>query len=296
VVLAAGLEPVETVVGVEDVPSGFATVAPCVGDVELATGFALETVADAAGVPNGLDTVAAGVAEGGTLAGATVADRTFAVMLADPAELGLAPTDAGAPVTGVVACAVATAAALPAGLESDATLVLVLGVVAAVVAAGVVAFDAGAMLTATEAGAFPFVDAGGFGADAVCTVSAGDEGLVPGFTLPGVPAPFCATGTVPAPGVPIPGNTVPCCRLPSFGLAEEGVADAAAVAGGCVATGGCFSGKLMGGNLGGTGMGAGAAVAPLVGSCGFRRNTFISGALAAGGGPFRRAADALSAA
>jgi hypothetical protein len=101
-VLAAGLEPVEAVVGVEGVPSGFATVAPCVGGLELAAGFALEAVAEAAAVPNGLDTVAPWVAGGGTLAGATVADRTLAVMLADPAELGLDATEAGAPLTAVV--------------------------------------------------------------------------------------------------------------------------------------------------------------------------------------------------
>jgi hypothetical protein len=216
VVLGPGLEAVEAVVDVEDVPSGFATVAPC---VELATGFALEVVADAAaGVPRGLDTVAPWGAGDGTLAGATVADRTFAVMLADPAEPGLDPEGAGAPVTGIVAGALATAGAAPAALELETTTALVLGVVAAIVA-GAVSFEVvpGAMFTAIEAGALPFVEGAGLAVAVDCTVSAGDDGLAPGFTLPWVPAAFCAFGTVPAPGVPIPGNTVPCCRLPSFG-------------------------------------------------------------------------------
>jgi len=207
---------VEAVVDVEDVPSGFATVAPC---VELATGFALEVVADAAaGVPRGLDTVAPWGAGDGTLAGATVADRTFAVMLADPAELGLDPEGAGAPVTGIVAGALATDGAAPAALELETTTALVLGVVAAIVA-GAVSFEVvpGAMLTAIETGALPFVEGAGLAVAVDCTVSAGDDGLGPGFTLPWVSAAFCAFGTVPAPGVPIPGNTVPCCRLPSFG-------------------------------------------------------------------------------
>jgi len=214
-VLGAGLEAVEAVVDVEDVPSGFATVAPC---VELAAGFALEAVAEAAaGVPSGLDTVAPWDAGDGTLAGATVADRTFAVMLADPAELGLDPEGAGAPVTGIVAGAPATAGAA-AALELETTTALALGVVAAIVVAGAVGFEVvpAAMLTAIEAGALPFVEGAGLAVAVDCTVSAGDDG-VPGFTLPWVPAAFCAFGTVPAPGVPIPGNTVPCCRLPSFG-------------------------------------------------------------------------------
>jgi hypothetical protein len=217
VALGAGLEAVEAVVDVEDVPSGVATVAPC---VELAAGFALEAVAEAAaGVPSGLDTVATWGAGDGTLAGATVADRTFAVMLADPAELGLDPEGAGAPVTGIVAGAPATAGAAPAALEPETTTALVLGVVAAIVVADAVGFEVvlGAMLTAIEAGALPFVEGAGLAVAVDCTVSAGDDGLVPGFTLPWVPAAFCAFGTVPAPGVPIPGNTVPGCRLPSFG-------------------------------------------------------------------------------
>jgi hypothetical protein len=139
-------------------------------------------------------------------------------MLADPAELGFEPEEAGAPVAGIVGGAVVTARAVPAALELETTTALVLGAVAFVVA-GAVGFEGvpGATLTATDAGVLPFVEAAGLLAAVVCTVSAGDEGLVLGFTLPGAPAAFCAFGTVPAPGVPIPGNTVPCCRLPSFG-------------------------------------------------------------------------------
>jgi hypothetical protein len=264
--------------------------------VELAAGFALEAVAEvAAGVPSGLDIVAPWVAGGGTLAGATAADRTFAVMLADPAELGLDPEEAGAPVAGIVGGAVVTAGAVPAALELETTTALVLGAVAFVVA-GAVGFEgvAGAMLTAIDAEALPFVEVAGLAVAVVCAASVGDDELIAGFTLPWVPAAFCAPGTVPAPGVPIPGKTVPCCRLPSFGRAADG-AVVAAVAAGCVATAGCFSGKLMGGNLGGTGIEAGAA-ADSVGACGLRRNTSISGALAAGAGPFLRAAEAVSAA
>ena len=286
----------EAVVDVEDVPSGFATVALCVG-VELAAGFALVAVADAAaGVPSGLDSVAPWVAGGGTLAGATVANGTFAVMLADPAELGLDPEGAGAPGTVAGAGATPRAVPVPAALELEATTALVLGVVAAVVVAGAVGFEVvpGTRLTAIEAGALPFVEGAGLAVAVVCTVSEGDDGSVPGFTLPGVATAFCVTGTVPAPGVPIPGKTVPCCRLPSFGRVADG-AEVAAVAAGCVATAGCFSGKLMGGNWGGTGIGAGAA-ADSVGAGGLRRNTFISGALAAGTGPFLRAAEAVSVA
>ena len=206
----SGFATVAVLVDAEGVPSGFATVALCAGVVELMAGFALAVVPGvAAGVAGGLDTVAPWLAEEGALAGATVADKTFAVMFAEPAELGFDP-DAGATVG---------SAEVPVALEFDATAVLVpLGVVA-VVDAGATGLPvlAGATLTATDAGALLFVEAAGLLAVVVCTVSTGDEGLVLGFTLPGVPAVFCALGTVPAPGVPIPGNTVPCCRLPSFG-------------------------------------------------------------------------------
>jgi len=217
----SGFATVAVVVDAADVPSEFVTVALCVGVVEVMAGFALPVVAGvAAGVPSGLDTVAPWLAEEGALAGATVADKTFAVMFAEPAELGFVP-DAGALLTGAVPDAVATARAVgvAAALEFDATTALVpLGVVAVVVAgAAGLPVPAGAMLTATDAGALLFVAAAGLLAVVVCTASAGDEGLVLGFMLPGVPAAFCAAGTVPAPGVPIPGNTVPCCRLPSFG-------------------------------------------------------------------------------
>jgi hypothetical protein len=216
----SGFATVAVVVDAEDVPSGFATVALRVG-AEVMAGFALAVVAGVtAGVTSGLDTVAPWLAEEGALAGATVADKTFAVMFAEPAELGFDP-GAGVPLTGAVPDAVATAGAVefPAALEFDATTALVPLGVAAVVVAGAAGLlvPAGAMLTATDAGALLFVEAAGLLAAVVCTVSAGDEGLVLGFTLPGVPAVFCAFGTVPAPGVPIPGNTVPCCRLPSFG-------------------------------------------------------------------------------
>jgi hypothetical protein len=212
----SGFATVAVVVDAEDVPSGFATVALRVG-AEVMAGFALAVVAGVtAGVTSGLDTVAPWLAEEGALAGATVADKTFAVMFAEPAELGFDP-GAGALLTGAVPDAVATAGAVevPAALEFDATTALVPpGVVAGAVGLLV---PAGAMLTATDAGALLFVEAAGLLAAVVCTVSAGDDGLVLGFTLPGVPAVFCAFGTVPTPGVPIPGNTVPCCRLPSFG-------------------------------------------------------------------------------
>jgi hypothetical protein len=215
----SGFAAVAVVVDAEDVPSGFATVALRVG-AEVMAGFALAVVAGVtAGVTSGLDTVAPWLAEEGALAGATVADKTFAVMFAEPAELGFDP-GAGALLTGAPdAVATAGAVEVPAALEFDATTALVpLGVVAVVVAgAAGLLVPAGAMLTATDAGALLFVEAAGLLAAVVCTVSAGDEGLVLGFTLPWVPAAFCAFGTVPAPGVPIPGNTVPCCRLPSFG-------------------------------------------------------------------------------
>ena len=264
----SGLATVAVVVDAEDVPSGFAAVALCVGIVEVvAAGFAVAVVAGvAAGVPSGLDTVAPWLAEEGALAGATVADKTFAVMFAEPAELGFDP-DAGALLTRAVPDAVATAwvVEVPAALEFDSTAALVpLGVVVVVVAgAAGLPLPAGAMLTATDAGALLFVAAAGLLAAVVCTVSAGDEGLELGFTLPGAPAAFCAAGTVPAPGVPIPGNTVPCCRLPSFGRVAGGV-EIAAAAGGCVAAAACFSGKLIGGNFGGTGIGAGAAAVSVV--------------------------------
>ena len=140
-------------------------------------------------------------------------------MLAAPAELGLDSDVAGTP-TPAGACAVATAGVVPFPVAPDGEgVVVLLGVaVAFVVTPGFgFAVFAAAMLTAIEAGGLPLGEGAGLGAAAVWTVTAGDDGLPPGFTLPGVPAAFCAFGTVPAPGVPWPGKTVPCCKLPSFG-------------------------------------------------------------------------------
>jgi len=102
----------------------------------------------------------------------------------------------------------------------------------------------------------------------------------------------CACGTVPAPGVPMPGKTVPCCKLPTLGCV--GVGDGCVLAAVCVLDGVCFSGKLIGGSFGGTGMGAGVDVATDSAACGLRRNTPISGAVAAGTGPLRRFEAAVS--
>lgn len=282
-----------------DVASGFAIAAPCV-DEGVAAGLEADAVTEVVGeVPSGLETVAPWAAVGDALAGATVADKTFAVILAAPAELGVDPGEDGAPtvaVAGVVATAGAAPFRLP--LEGDGALVLLGAAAAFVVTAGVVfCVFVGAMLTAIEAGAFALVDGAGLPCAVICTVSAGDDALLAGLTLLGVPAAFCAAGTVPAPGVPIPGNTVPCCKLPSFGWFAEGV-EMGAVAEGCVAAdwfaADCFSGKLIGGNSGGTGMGAGAAAVSVVGASGLRLNTFINGALAAGTGPFLRAVAVVS--
>lgn len=60
------------------------------------------------------------------------------------------------------------------------------------------------------------------------------------------------------------------------------MADAVA---GCEAGVACFSGKLMGGSFGGTGMGAAVVAESTGGGSGFRRNTPMSGAEAAGAGP-----------
>lgn len=206
--------------GAGEIPSGFATVAPCVDEVVVVARLEADAVTGLVGdVPSGLETVAPCDVAGGAFADATVADKTFAVMLAAPAELGLDAEAAGVPAV-AVAGAVATVGAVtfPVALEGDGVPVL-LGVAAAFVFTAGVGFDtfAVAMLTAIEAGALPLVDDAGLLGAVVCTVRAGDEALLAGFSLLGVPAAFCAAGTVPAPGVPIPGNTVPCCRLPSFG-------------------------------------------------------------------------------
>jgi hypothetical protein len=223
--VAAGVAAVAAIV--DDAPSGFATVAPCGAFVG---GWALAPDAEE-GNPNGLATVATGAAEGGAFEGATVADRTFAVTLAEPVELGVEPEDAGdeaeetsvdAATTGALALAPALelgAEAEPPGLVEELTTLVVAGF-----ALGLAAV-VGAMLTAIEAGGLPFAavlagEAAGLAetsAGLVCTTIAGEDVLAVGATLLGVAAAVCMAVTVPAPGVPMPGNTVPCCRLPSFG-------------------------------------------------------------------------------
>lgn len=209
---------------VDDAPSGFATVAPCGAFVG---GLALAPDAEE-GNPNGLATVATGAAEGGAFEGATVADRTFAVTLAEPAELGVEPEEVGDEAEGASVDAATTGALAPAlelgvkaeplGLVGELATLVVVGFVLGLAAA------VGAMLTAIEVGGLPLAaapaDAAAGWAETnaglVCTTIAGEEALAVGATL-GAAAAVCVAGTVPAPGVPMPGNTVPCCKLPSFG-------------------------------------------------------------------------------
>ncbi len=213
------------VVVVDDAPGGFATVAPCGAVVgELAP-----AVEAGEGNPNGLATVATGADEGGAFEGATVADRTFAVTLAEPAELGVDSDEAGDEAEGIPVDVAAAAGAFvlatvlelgvvgePPALFGEAATLVVVGF--ALGLASVV----GAMLTAIDAGGLPFATGPGAaglaetGAGLVCTTIAGEEAFAAGAMLLGAAA-ACVAGTVPPPGVPMPGNTVPCCKLPSFG-------------------------------------------------------------------------------
>ena len=92
----ATVAPCETVaaaVAVEDdaggSPSGFETVAPC--DAGAVVAAAMLLAVDGVAGPGGLAAVVAGVVAAGAL---TVADRTLAVMLGEPAELGVELTGA----------------------------------------------------------------------------------------------------------------------------------------------------------------------------------------------------------
>lgn len=190
----------------------------------------------------------------------TVADITLAVMLGEPAELGVA--------SGGAAGAEAVGVAL-AGSELA-------------VGSGTVVVDAGSLFVATLVPGcvepkLTVIELGGLAA------GAGEVGVV--FTARSeyiftAGALAWAAGTLPDPGAPMPGNTVPCCRLPTLGCAAEGAADADVV---CATAG--FSGKLIGGNLGGTGIGACAVTGSLAAGCGLRRNTPTRGAEAAGCAP-----------
>jgi hypothetical protein len=204
--------------------------------------------------------------------GETVADSTLAVILGEPAELGVV----------LVAAALAGAGATFAPASVDAAVFSTIGVAAAVVsplAVAEISGCTGATLMLIELGAAPDTGAGEVGTVFTANSEFGFAAAEAALTVV-----VCAVGTLPAPGVPMPGKTVPCCRLPVFGRAAEGVADAFAVV--CVGAAACFSGKLIGGNLGGTGIGACAVVVVSVaGACGLRRNTPIKGALAAGAGP-----------
>jgi hypothetical protein len=173
-VLAEVVAELVAVAGAE-VPSGLATVAPC----ETVVGAAA-LVDDAGGNPSGFETVAAdaggvavaalmlgvdGVAGAGTLApvaagveavGAlTVAERTFAVMLGDPAELGVEVAVAGVDA-GVEAGSAAATAEFVTTLAGAAELFEATLGFSAVVGAGVIlgpAVCAGPTLTLMLAGA-----------------------------------------------------------------------------------------------------------------------------------------------
>jgi hypothetical protein len=201
----------------------------------------------------------------------TVAESTLAVILGEPAELGV--------VTAGPALVGDDATLAPASV--DALVFSTTGGAAtgdSLFALDELAGCAGATLTLIELGAAPDVGAGEVG-----IVFTASSGFGFGATEAVLSVEVCTEGTLPAPGVPMPGKTVPCCRLPSFGRAAEGATDALVVD--CAGAAACFSGKLIGGNLGGTGIGACAVVESVAGACGLRRNMPIKGALAAGAGP-----------
>ena len=141
--------------GVEDcsfvAPAGFATVAVCVAEAATAGAAGAATVCAVgevvcAGVASAV--AAAEVAGGGA---ATVADTTLAVMLGDPAELGVAEAAVVFEGEGVGAAGVAVAVATVAGTAALLEATLVFSAAGGVSTAG--PFCGGATLTLIVAGA-----------------------------------------------------------------------------------------------------------------------------------------------
>jgi hypothetical protein len=166
----ARVAPCETVAGgaaVEDdaggSPSGFEIVAPCVAEGVV---LALLPAVDGVVCPGGLAALAAGVLSADAL---TVADRTLAVMLGEPAELGVEVTGAGVDAGATAGVEVFVAAVAGAAGLSETTL----GFSAPAASAAIFgpAFGAGATLTLVVAGALVT------GALDVGTVSTANSGL-----------------------------------------------------------------------------------------------------------------------
>jgi hypothetical protein len=128
-------------------PSGFETVASCdAGGIIVALSLAVDGVA----CPSGLDAVAVGVVAAGAL---TVADRSLAVMLGEPAELGVEVAGAGVGPGTVAGVAVFVATVAGAAGLSETTLGFSAAAGPAVIFGP--AFGVGATLTLMVAGALP---------------------------------------------------------------------------------------------------------------------------------------------